>query len=192
MSINDNVILNRFSNGGFTDFVYNTSGYIYLSWDKGINPLEVSGKESSRWKNRLDNLTAVKNRFNSKNLCYLNIIKTANKNYIFISIEKTFKQMSEFKEFPLTNEEDYVVVGRDNEFNSVLTALETLYHSFSPIGEVKLHTELLKPKTHINQWSLHKETYTNQEVQDLLNQFKNEMLETTNQIMKRYIDRIAN
>lgn len=192
MSINDNVILNRFSNGGFTDFVYNTSGYIYLSWDKGINPLEVSGKESSRWKNRLDNLTAVKNRFNSKNLCYLNIIKTANKNYIFISIEKTFKQMLEFKEFPLTNEEDYVVVERDNEFNSVMAVLETLYHSFSPIGEIKLHKEQLKAKTNINQWSLHKETYTNQEVQDLLNQFKDEMLETTNQIMKRYIDRIAN
>lgn len=190
MSTKDSIILNRFSNGGFTDFVYNTTGCIYLSWDKGINPLEVAGKESSKLKNRLDNLTAVINRFNNKNPCYLSIIKTESKHYIFISIEKTFKEILELKEFLLTNEKDYVVVEKDTEFDSVMAVLKSLYDSFSPIGEVKLRRELPKKNT-INQWSLYKETYTNQEVQDLLNQFKDEMLETTNQIMKRYIDRIA-
>ena len=39
--------------------------------------------------------------------------------------------------------------------------------------------------------ALHKETYTNQEVQELLEEFKKEMVESTNQLFNRFINRIS-
>ena len=54
---------------------------------------------------------------------------------------------------------------------------------------LQLKGEIVEPS--IEFLALHKETYTNQEVQELLEEFKKEMVESTNQLFNRFINRIS-
>ena len=77
----------------------------------------------------------------------------------------------------------------DNTKN-VTTAKELFCNvEFDTMTALQLKGEDVEPS--IEFLALHKETYTNQEVQELLEEFKKEMVESTNQLFNRFINRIS-
>lgn len=180
-------MLTRFANGGFTN-VFFTSGGILLTWDKGINPLEVSGSPSSHSSGRFNSLQSLVD----KEYIEFDIGETLTFRFlvIYVSSEKelVIKYLFKVSNIDITSCVDYKTnyVSKD-----LFSALNVIRNSLTPTGVIDFETVQVKdPIVELPKWSLHKETYTNQEVQELLEEFKKEMVETTNQLFNRFINRI--
>ncbi|WNV45852.1 HNH homing endonuclease [Aeromonas phage AerS_266] len=190
MSLENDVILNRFCKGSFSEFIYSTGGALYLTWDKGIHPLESGGNPHSKTKNRLETLTAFINKMKTQQTCYVSFGEKSNKNFLCIILEKGTCSFDDFHYPAEFKNTDFKIIERNIKFDSIMSALQKLYISFTPTGGITLEHQIVTT-VEIPKWTLHKETYTNEEVQEILKQFKEEMVETTNQLMNRLINRIA-
>lgn len=181
-------MLTRFANGAFTK-VFFTSGGILLTWDKGINPLEVSGSPSSHSSGRFNSLKSLVD----KEYIEFDIGETLTFRFlvIYVSSEKelVIKYLFKVSNIDITSCVDY----KANYLSKDLfTTLNVIRSGLTPTGLINFDRSQVKdPIKELPKWSLHKESYANQEVQELLEEFKKEMVESTNQLFNRFISRIG-
>lgn len=182
----------RFANGAFTECKAIPAG-VLLAWDKNINPLEVSGVSSKESEERFSHFARVDAHGKRKSKLGVFTLPDQDKNYLVIAPMHFLKVALHTLETPL--------VVRYNEwknktppggFSTLFDALSYVRENFTPTGKIvgKEDVEPAEPVV-MKSWSLHKENYTNQEVQEILSQFKEELVETTNQLMNRLINRLS-
>ena len=181
-------MLTRFANGAFTN-VFFTPGGVLLTWDKNINPLEASGTPSTSSTVRFSYLRSLVD----KEYIEFGFGETLTFRFLVIYIpnkkELVTKYLFKVSDISIPDCVDY----KANYLSKDLfTALNVIRNSFTPTGAIDFETVQVKdPIIELPKWSLHKESYTNQEVQELLEEFKKEMVESTNQLFNRFINRIS-
>ena len=181
-------MLTRFANGAFTK-VFFTAGGILLTWDKNINPLEASGTPSPYSTARFNYLQSLVD----KEYIEFGFGETLAFRFLVIYIpnkkDLVTKYLFKVSDISIPDCVDYKTnyVSKD-----LFTTLNVIRNSFTPTGAIDFETVQVKdPIIELPKWSLHKESYTNQEVQELLEEFKKEMVESTNQLFNRFINRIS-
>ncbi len=180
-------MLTRFANGAFTN-VFSTAGGILLTWDKGINPLEASGRPSAQSGSRLSALKTLVD----KEYIEFGFGETLTYRFLVVYLASKKDLVTKYL-FQASNIKIIECVDYKSNYMSkdLYTALNVVRNSFTPTGAIDFETTQVKETiVDIPKWSLHKETYTNQEVQELLEEFKKEMNETTIQLFNRFINRI--
>ena len=181
-------MLTRFANGAFTKVSFTADG-ILLTWDKGVNPLETSSIPSPYSTARFKYLQAlVDNEYIEFGFC-----ETLTFRFLVIYVpskkELVTKYLFKVSDISIPDCVDYKTnyVSKD-----LFSALNVIRNSFTSTGIIDFDNVQVKdPIVELPKWSLRKETYTNQEVQELLEEFKKEMVESTNQLFNRFINRIS-
>lgn len=181
-------MLTRFANGGFTKVFFTADG-ILLTWDKGVNPLEASGIPSPYSTARFKYLQALVD----SEYIEFGFGETLTFRFLVIYVpskkELVTKYLFKVSGISIPDCVDYKTnyVSKD-----LFSALNVIRNSFTATGVIDFDNVQVKdPIVELPKWSLHKETYTNQEVQELLEEFKKEMVESTNQLFNRFINRIS-
>lgn len=180
----------RFANGGFTNVITLHGGVLFI-WDKNINPLEVGGVQHKGTNIRFDTLASLNNSEHNERGLSLFLGETETKNYfIIVSNIDIINNLA----FLRTRLDGIAGVSNINEeqkgFKTLFETLCYIRDNYSPTGKVLSSKKEPVPEVNIPKWTLHKDTYTNQEVVLLLEEFKQEMLESTNQLFNRFINRI--
>lgn len=180
-------MLTRFANGTFTN-VFFTPGGVLLTWDKGVNPLEAAGTPSPWSFNRLCSLQTLVD----KEYIEFGFGETLTYRFLVIYVSREKDLVTKYL-FKASNIKIIECVDYKSNYmaKDLFTALEVIRNNFTPTGIIDFETVQVKePIAELPNWSLHKETYTNQEVQELLEEFRKEVTETTNQLFNRFINRI--
>lgn len=193
MDINDEQFLlkesiQRVANGSYTGTKRHKDGIIFI-WEQGTNPLETSGSEGPY---TLPNRAALENIANRDKERYALIFgKLENNKFMIICLESQYSGVLQFASWstklPFKKLESSY---RTKTFSALLPLLQFVRENMSPTGDILFDNDGPKISTEPNPWSMHKETYTNAEVQEIIEHFRNEMLETINQLTKRLLDRI--
>ncbi|QDB70256.1 hypothetical protein CF8_0088 [Aeromonas phage CF8] len=181
----------RFANGAFTECKAIPAG-VLLVWDKNINPLEVSGVSSKESEERFSHFARVDVHGKRKSKLGVFTSDTQDKNYLVIAPIQFFKVALDMLDPTLDPKTLWNNETPSDGFSTLFDALSYVRENFTPTGKIggKEDPEPAEPVV-IKSWSLHKENYTNQEVQEILSEFKEELVETTNQLMNRLINRLS-
>ena len=181
----------RFANGAFTECKAIPAG-VLLVWDKNINPLEVSGVTSKESEERFSQFARVDAHGKRKSKLGIFTSDTQDKNYLVIVPMGFFKTALDMLAPTLDPDTLWNNETSSGGFSTLFDTFSYVRENFTPTGKIvgKEDAETAEPVV-MKSWSLHKETYTNQEVQEILNQFKEELVETTNQLMNRFVNRLS-
>lgn len=180
----------RFANGGFTNVITLHGGVLFI-WDKNINPLEVGGVQHKGTNVRFDALASLNNSEHNERGLSLFLGETETKNYFIIVSNIDIINNLAFLRKRLEGIAGVSKIGEESKgFKTLFETLSYIRDNYSPTGKVVILKENHNQDVVVSKWTLHKDTYTNQEVVLLLEEFKQEMLESTNQLFNRFINRI--
>lgn len=181
----------RFANGGFTECKAIPAGLL-LVWDKHINPLEVGGSPSKESEERFNQFARVDVHGKRQSKLGVFTSDTQDKNYLAIVPIQFFKLALDMLDPTLDTGTLWNNNTPSGGFKTLFDALSYVRENFTPTGKIGGNEDIETTETvEIKSWSLHKENYTNQDVQEILTQFKEELVETTNQLMYRLVNRLS-
>lgn len=167
--------IRRVANGAYLNNNYH-NGVCYFEWGLAINPLEAGGVVGSATAEIENNLNAVAQTGNS---VFLAIGEINDKRFmaIYPDADGIGEVMPWFKRKMFPTLLDLLLFVRDN---------------IGSTGKISIEPDTITQRQHeiLKSWSLNKETYTNKEVKEIVSQFRNEMIETINQLTNRLLDRI--
>lgn len=168
--------IRRVANGGYTEVNYDRHA-IRFTWTPGHNPLEVAGREASS--------TRV-------NEAVLNTLDGLNEP---IKLLHGQDQRGNFMVFcvvsrPIDFKSQYVTTVAT--FSTLLELLQYVRKYMSPTGTIGQPdpNKEQEQTVYVNNWGLYKESYSNAEVVEILNNFKAELIESIGQLSNRLVNRI--
>lgn len=167
--------IRRVANGGYTDVKYDRHAIMFI-WTPGHNPLEVAGREASSTRVNETMLNTLANLNEPMKL----VCDEDNRGRYMIICSDSYQVPSKDTNLPSVT-----------QFENLLELLKYVRKNMSSTGRI-VHTfgEEKPQEVYINPWGLYKESYSNAEVVEILNNFKAELIESIGQLSNRLVDRI--
>jgi len=169
--------IRRVANGGYLNTCYR-NGACYFAWGIGFNPLEAAGVIGPHTEEIESNLNKITEAGTSVILA-VGELGDDRVMVIYPNLETIDDVDPQFQK---------------KMFPTLLSLLTYLRENMGPTGNVTMRAVEAERSRHelLKGWSLNKDTYTNQEVRDIIEELRNEMTETINQLANRLINRIKN